>query len=103
MCMDWHAVTMVTFSHLLTTTVVCTAPNITLQLTHLSNLTLLQKRNIHSAAVSGEAKDKFIAIIIYKCTGKFYCAIVWTLVGPYKFGQKYVHFKIIDNYVYTHN
>ena len=43
MCMDWHAVTMVTISHLLTTTVVCTAPNITLQLTHLSNLTLLQR------------------------------------------------------------
>ena len=41
MCTDWHAVTMVTFSHLLTTTVVCTAPNTRVQLTHLSNLTLL--------------------------------------------------------------
>ena len=41
MCTDWHAVIMVTFSHLLTTTVVCTAPNTRVQLTHLSNLTLL--------------------------------------------------------------
>ena len=41
MCMDWHAVTMVTFSHLLTTTVVRTAPNTRVELTHLSNLTLL--------------------------------------------------------------
>ena len=27
MCREWHAITMATFSHLLTTTVVSTAPN----------------------------------------------------------------------------
>ena len=43
MCREWHAITMVTFSHLLTTTVVSTAPNTRVQLTHLSNLTLLYK------------------------------------------------------------
>ena len=43
MCREWHAITVVTFSHLLTTTVVSTAPNTRVQLTHLSNLTLLYR------------------------------------------------------------
>ena len=43
MCREWHAITMMTFSHLLTTTVVSTAPNTRVQLTHLSNLTLLYR------------------------------------------------------------
>ena len=43
MCREWHAITMAKFSHLLTTTVVSTAPNTRVQLTHLSNLTLLYR------------------------------------------------------------
>ena len=65
-CREWHAITMVTFSHLLTITVVSTAPNTRVQLTHLSNLTLLY-REYDDIECNTTLYNNYIITVVITC------------------------------------